>query len=1377
MNLKDNRERQNRYSLRKTTIGVGSVLIGMCLASVFGGVQEVSADNEGALSENASVVNTVVQPANETATVEEAPHADPVTGVRDHWTFESENNHQVASEAHNDKLANLSGGVTLSEEDEVFGKSLQYNGQNTNKVTVDNYVNMGEGMKSFAFWYYYDSQQTPNDRNSSVLLQQSGDGRTLLARKPDGKIFTYVNAREVSSKNTLANDQWQHVAVTFDQNTQKGKFYINGEFDSEVDLGSNKVNAVTNLLIGAHKRDNNNDPHPMRGKLDELYTFDKVLSNEEVRALYEDKAKPMTQVLLKKAVLAAQQIYESNTLSPEVKEAQNLKSAIDKATPLLTKAKDLNELKGSLAGIINAVRQYQAVQPVNITVNPETVERIVDADSIFGINHRYAFNGYGSFDSTNHKVKDDFKALYKKAGFGSIRYPGGTISNLFNWKTAIGDVANRKKQIHGFYNNPNQHGIAPNFGLAELGTFTKEMDSEIVYVYSLARGNKQDVADLMEYFNAEVGTNPNGGIDWAAVRASEGHKDPFNVRYFEIGNEMQLGGPDGTASQQYWTAFVPGKSAEQAYIEGGTAQFNKQYAVMEEDWNKASSVSDGSANMKRYMRYANVNPGKLGDNGKIVNDDTFVAVVPDSVEVYVGNDHQNEKWTQVNSFDHSQATDKHYRIDLSTGAIIFGDGQHGMIPTKGQQIYVSYRVHKDGFIDISKSLKETMAAIDKKENKKREANVYTSFESHGFIRRMNEKNANQYYDGMTIHPYSGHVNGGENPELFYDNAMKKAEDVGIKHVRDYVQMLPEGKVPVISEFGIFRNTESQLRSLTHALYIAKNIMEYVRLGSPYIQKHTLVDWYSSGADSLGPTQQAVIQAVARAGANTVTGEGKFEFFATPSAHVFEMLNQGFGDQVVSLNVGEHEKLANGVTPVSAIASKDKAGNLYLAVLNVDRTNSRLVNLKLDGALANRRVEVQTLTADSITSENSLENPNNVSVVRSELKGSDLASLRVGAHTFMVLKVVNEASTSTNENAPVVDLKPVTNVMNEVEKAFSLTLKALKEAENQMITPEVHQQLTQMVALIQQAKSGAQTAIEKLPVEVRTPFIERLNRLAMNQLNVPAINDENKNNILDTQDKANAETAVQGVEILYANKAPQLINVKEVTATTIDAVNKLNQQLSDAKKQAMKLIEHVVTASDRQALSERLAAVNLLPVPTLSNTGPSVSEPKMEWRVLDENLTTLDKPTYTGPISKKGTSVVNEDKPMYTGPVSKKGTSLVNEDKPMYTGLISKKGSSLTNEGKPLYQFKESGTLHNRELDSVNARDAVPATDSASTSSNQVFSSNHSNGDSVLATSQTVERMSADQLPETGEQTIPVLFSAAALAILSGVGLIKRREEI
>ena len=110
-------------------------------------------------------------------------------------------------------------------------------------------------------------------------------------------------------------------------------------------------------------------------------------------------------------------------------------------------------------------------------------------------------------------------------------------------------------------------------------------------------------------------------------------------------------------------------------------------------------------------------------------------------------------------------------------------------------------------------------------------------------------NWNDYYDGLTIHPYCGDPGADQDKGAFYDSAMRLAENVGIQKVKNYVNMLPQGKVPVISEYGIFRSTSPLLRSQTHAVYIAKVLMEYVRLGSPYIQKHCLVDWYSSGADS------------------------------------------------------------------------------------------------------------------------------------------------------------------------------------------------------------------------------------------------------------------------------------------------------------------------------------------------------------------------------------------------------------------------------------------------------------------------------------------------------------------------------------------------
>ena len=70
---------------------------------------------------------------------------------------------------------------------------------------------------------------------------------------------------------------------------------------------------------------------------------------------------------------------------------------------------------------------------------------------------------------------------------------------------------------------------------------------------------------------------------------------------------------------------------------------------------------------------------------------------------------------------------------------------------------------------------------------------------------MEAKNAEQWYDGMTIHPYSDHVDGGNDANAFYDNAMKRAEVSGIGKVKNKMALLePKGKVPVISEFGIIQ---------------------------------------------------------------------------------------------------------------------------------------------------------------------------------------------------------------------------------------------------------------------------------------------------------------------------------------------------------------------------------------------------------------------------------------------------------------------------------------------------------------------------------------------------------------------------------------------
>ena len=898
-----------------------------------------------------------------TKVVTEPEPAVPAEGLLAYYDFETVDGSTVANNVTSNEttVATLSGGaaVTNLDGENPLGSSLQLSSAQDGLQLTD-IVNAAQSSFSVSMWYKMNATSSVN-----VNLFQAGTiggstGRTILILSPESTYYTYLTGdnAKTPTANPVDRTQWQNITFSYDLETNKAYFYVNGVADNAdgITLSGTALD-VDDMIVGRHR----GVEGAFDGLIDEVLVYDRVITAEEAKAIFD-----MTDPIV----------------NPEIPVDPDPTDPVDPPV--------------------------DPADAITLTVDVNDPQRVIDSSSIFGINHRYAFNGYGSFDSEKMEVKADFKKLYEDAGFGSIRYPGGTISNLFNWKTTIGPVADRKNQIHGFYNNPGQGGIAPNFGLTEIGTFAESVDSEIVYVYSLGRGNAQDAADLIEYLNAKVGTNPNGGIDWAAVRAENGHPDPYNVRYFEIGNEMQQAwaGSDGTASQGYWTTSVSA-GAETAYIDGGTAVFNRQYAVCEEDWNEQASKSTGEQNMVRYMRYANVNPKKLVD-GKLVDDPEFKAV-NDGVTVYVG----GTQWTVVSSFDASGPNDQHVVIDYSTGAIRFGDGVNGKIPAAGQQITVSYSVERQGFIDVSKAIKETTAKINELEGTSHEAHVYSSFETAGFISKMEQRDANEWYDGLTIHPYSGDPGGSG--ASFYDSAMKKAEDVGIANVQNYVNMMPADKVPVISEYGIFRSTDQLVRSQTHAIYIAKVLMEYVRLGSPYIQKHCLVDWYSSGADSLGPTQQAVIQAVAGSDADTKTGEGTFTFFSTPSAHVFQMLNSGFGDTVVATEFSEVPTLSNGAKALSALASTDENSNIYVAIVNASRTEDYAIALDLQGISGEgATVTAQVLTADSYTAQNSPENPNAVSVQELALSGEWVQV--IPKHTFVVLKIDPAGELDT---APVV----------------------------------------------------------------------------------------------------------------------------------------------------------------------------------------------------------------------------------------------------------------------------------------------------------------------------------------------------------------------
>ena len=296
------------------------------------------------------------------------------------------------------------------------------------------------------------------------------------------------------------------------------------------------------------------------------------------KAVYESKAGAMLFPQLQETLKEAKELDALGSLDTEAEEAKVLKEAIAEAEKL-TAESQLSEISETIKELEEAMKNYRAAIGVVLTVSPTKEERSIEKSTI-GINHRYAFNGYGSFDSTKmgneRRVHGSLQRsrirIYPLSGRNDLepvplerinRTKGRTCEIRFTDSTIIRDNG----------------GIAPNFGLTEVADFAyrDDIQSEIVYVYGFGRGSAQDAADLVEYLNAPAGSNPGGGVAWADIRKENGHAEPYNVRYFEIGNENNQPGTDGTTSQQYW--MIGTQDAEKAYVEGGVASFTKQYAV------------------------------------------------------------------------------------------------------------------------------------------------------------------------------------------------------------------------------------------------------------------------------------------------------------------------------------------------------------------------------------------------------------------------------------------------------------------------------------------------------------------------------------------------------------------------------------------------------------------------------------------------------------------------------------------------------------------------------------------------------------------------------------------------------------------------------
>ena len=113
-------------------------------------------------------------------------------------------------------------------------------------------------------------------------------------------------------------------------------------------------------------------------------------------------------------------------------------------------------------------------------------------------------------------------------GVPVLRWPGGCFADDYHWRDGIGPLGKRPKRVNihwGGYTEDNSFGIHEFMGLC------RKIGAEPYLAGNVGSGTPAELRDWVEYCNF-----PSGSA-LSDERAGNGSPEPFNVRYWGVGNE------------------------------------------------------------------------------------------------------------------------------------------------------------------------------------------------------------------------------------------------------------------------------------------------------------------------------------------------------------------------------------------------------------------------------------------------------------------------------------------------------------------------------------------------------------------------------------------------------------------------------------------------------------------------------------------------------------------------------------------------------------------------------------------------------------------------------------------------------------------------
>ena len=162
---------------------------------------------------------------------------------------------------------------------------------------------------------------------------------------------------------------------------------------------------------------------------------------------------------------------------------------------------------------------------------------------------------YGGIYEPGHARADeegfrtDVLDLVRRLQVPVVRYPGGNFVSGFNWEDSVGPVEKRPKRLDLAWFTTESNAV----GLHEFADWTRKAGTQIMYAVNLGTRGPENARDIVEYAN-----HP-GGSRFSDLRIANGRKDPFDIKLWCLGNEM-----DGPWQMGHKTALEYGRIANES---------------------------------------------------------------------------------------------------------------------------------------------------------------------------------------------------------------------------------------------------------------------------------------------------------------------------------------------------------------------------------------------------------------------------------------------------------------------------------------------------------------------------------------------------------------------------------------------------------------------------------------------------------------------------------------------------------------------------------------------------------------------------------------------------------------------------------------------